>query len=202
MSKKYSSKPPKILFLYEGDTEWEFYRLILKAKIPKGTAIHKVNLHGHLRRHNRGVANILTDYLHKHPDEESIHVFIAYDREGPAGTELSINIELLRRDFVQEGITSIDEIVATQDLESWLFLDIDSIYSFLRTKKSLRAAHKYKNHQSFNNKDLAALFYQHGKEYQKGVNAAEFIAQLDLEKIYKACHELREGIELLLSKCK
>jgi hypothetical protein len=66
----------------------------------------------------------------------------------------------------------------------------------------LRVPHKYKNHQSFNNKHLSALFYQHGKEYQKGVNAAEFIAHLNLEKIYNNCTELQEGIKLLVAKCK
>jgi hypothetical protein len=116
---------------------------------------------------------------------------------------LPINIELLRNDFADEPrIKSINEIIATQDLESWLFLDIEGIYSFLKTQKSKRAPHKYKSHQSFNNRDLSALFKQNEQHYQKGKRVMGFISKLDLEKIYMTCNELRDGIELLISKCK
>jgi hypothetical protein len=204
MAKTNNTKRPQIIFLYEGDTEREFYDLIFKTKLPKGTRMHFVHLQGFIKTHNKGVRHELDKFLwnHKYLGEQYIHVFIAYDREGPVETELRIYVDLLRRDFQdQPRIKSINEIIATQDLESWLFLDIDGIYTYLRTKKSLRVPHKYKNHQSFTNRDLSALFYQHGKDYQKGINASEFIAHLDLEKIYKNCPELQEGIKLLISKC-
>jgi hypothetical protein len=204
MAKKKSTKRPKIIFMYEGDTEEEFYDLIFKAKLPKGSRLHFIHLCGFIKTNNKGVAHELYKYLinSNYLDEDCIHVFIAYDREGPVGTELNVNIELLRKSFSDEKrVKSINQIVATQDLESWLFLDIDGIYSFLRTKKSDRASHKYKSHQSFNNKHLSQLFQQNEKHYQKGEKVAGFITKLNLEKIYSNCSELKDGIELLISKC-
>jgi hypothetical protein len=205
MEKKKSTKLPLIIFLYEGETEKEFYDLIFKAKLPKGARMYFIHLQGFINTNSKGVRHTLNKFLwsHKNLDENHLHVFIAYDREGPIGTDLPIDVGLLRSDFQDEQrIKSIDEIIATQDLESWLFLDIDGIYSFLKTQKSKRAPHKYKSHQSFNNRDLSALFYQHDKHYRKGEGVASFISKLDLEKIYNSCNELSGGIELIISKCK
>ena len=203
MAKKKSIRP-KILFLYEGDTEWEFYDMIFRSKLPQGSRLHTIHLQGFIKTNNKGVAHELFKYLwsHKYLDEDCIHVFIAYDREGPIGTELRIDIDLLRKDFLDEPrIKSINEMIATQDLESWLFLDIDGIYSFLKTQKSKRVPDKYKSHQSFNNTHLKQLFNQNDKHYKKGERVAGFISKLDLEKIYNNCAELREGVELMISKC-
>ncbi len=192
-----------ILFLYEGETDKEFYNKIFLLKLSgKGIRMHKMNLKGGIN--NKNVADEIYGFqiAPSNKNKNEIHVFIGYDRERRRReTPLRINIELLNKDFVNvknSNIKSINQIIATQDLESWLFIDIEGIYKFLIVPKANRNIKKYANIENFNNKDLSKLFRQFGAQYQKGKRVEKFIDKLDLTKIYTNCPDLRKGIKSMI----
>ncbi|MFZ4797432.1 MAG: DUF4276 family protein [Bacteroidia bacterium] len=130
-----------------------------------------------------------------------IHVFIAFDREGPKETETSLDLTELKKIFNRKNsrILSINEIIATQDLESWFFHDLEGIYSFLNVPSVKRNLSAYNNIEATNNRILSDLFHRNKKHYQKGKRASGFIESLDLDKIHKNCEELKNAIEFIQS---
>ena len=195
--------PNSILFLYEGATEPAFYNKIFNNYLPhRRIRIRKKNLYG-ISNITKKVASQIERHLLTNSDENHIHVFVAYDREGPRIIESKLNTEFLIRNFVSpgSGIQSINEIIATQDLESWLFFDIEGIFNFLRVPKSKRNVKKYRNTESIKNYTLAQLFKDCNRTYFKGERVENFLDSLDIDKIYANVPELQKGIELMLLLC-
>ncbi|WP_272149144.1 DUF4276 family protein [Tenacibaculum aiptasiae] len=187
-----------ILFLYEGETEKEFYKKIFDIFIePRSIRINYGNLKGVYDLNNKVESKIKAYLDNKNPKEfNNINVFIAYDREGDRNTDTLLNLKELKNTFIYEKsrIKSIHEIVATQDLESWLFNDLDNIYSFLKIPNSKRNLKAYPNCEMVNNRTLSSLFHKNKKHYQKGKSVSNFINSLDLVKIYNSVPDLRNGI--------
>lgn len=188
-----------ILFLYEGETEKEFYKAIFEKYIaPRSIRINYGNLRGVYDLNNKVESKIKAYLDNKDPkDYKNINVFIAYDREGDRNTDTLLNTDELEKNFIFDGsrVKSINEIVATQDLESWLFNDLDGIYTFLKVPKSKRNLKAYPNCEMVTNRTLSTLFHKYKKHYQKGKRVANFINSLDLEKIYNSVPDLKNGIE-------
>ncbi|WP_025668142.1 DUF4276 family protein [Aquimarina megaterium] len=194
-----------ILFLYEGETEKEFYNLFLNKYIERRKIRTNFgNLNGVYDINNK-VESKIKSYLanSKFSDCNQIHVFVAYDREGDRNTDTLLNIKELNKNFSvgdkKSRIISINEIVATQDLESWLFYDLKNIYSFLRVPNSQRNLKAYPNCEAVNNKTLSTLFHRFGKHYQKGKRVRNFIESLDLEIIYNNVQELQNAVTIMRS---
>ncbi len=91
-----------------------------------------------------------------------IHVFIAYDLEETRENESELDIKSLKKEFItpESRIKSINEIVATQDLESWFFHDLEGIYKYLKVPKSKRNMTAYNNIEATNNRILSSLFHR------------------------------------------
>lgn len=188
-----------VLFLYEGETEKEFYKIIFEKYLePRLLRINYGNLRGIYDINNK-VESKIKAYLDNkdRKDFKNINVFVAYDREGDRNTDSSLNIDELKKYFIFKGsrIKNIHEIIATQDLESWLFNDIEGIYSFLKVPKSKRNLKAYPNCEMVNNRTLSTLFHKYGKHYQKGSKVANFITSLDIEKIFNSVKDLKDGVE-------
>lgn len=193
-----------ILFLFEGDTEFEFYKKLLESKLPsRSIQLHWGNL--------RGVDNITQKALgkihsfldnKKYKDEKSIHVYIAFDREGERHIPSRLNCQLLRHKLIakKSRIASITEIIATQDLESWFFYDIKGLYKFLNIPKTKQNFSLFKNPEQLNNVHLSHLFHKNGKHYQKGTKTAGLIDKLNLELIYDNIEDLQKAIEAILKQ--
>lgn len=193
--------PNSILLLYEGDTEEEFYKSIIAIKIPKRRIrITYDNLKGITTNINRKVLGKIYKHLSNNENENKINVFIAIDREGDRTNESPLNIPKLIETISKETnrVTEVIEIIATQDLESWFLFDIEGIYTFLKVPTGKRHPNKYSNTESFHNKNLSNLFRSHNKVYMKGKRVAGLIDNLDINKIYDECQDLREGIEKML----
>jgi Domain of unknown function (DUF4276) len=193
-----------LLFLFEGDTEKEFYKKIFDLYIPKRKIqIYLVNLEG-LHRINKKVKNAIFSYLDRHKDRKKIHVAVAYDREGPRNTPLMFNKNLILNELKKNNVkrvAKIKEIIATQDLESWLFNDLEGIYKFLRVPIKDRNLRAYPNIESTNNKTLSRLFHRYEKLYIKGRRVEGFLNKLDIKKIYNNTPDLQKGIEYIKSLC-
>ncbi len=197
--------PNSILFLYEGETELEFYRKIFDLYIPKRKIqIRSKNLEG-IRKINKKVKNAIFSYLDNYSERNKIHVLIAHDREGTRDTPSCFNARLLHQELKNKNIkriVCIKEIIATQDIESWFFNDIIGIYKFLKVPRSQRNLKSYSNTESTNNRTLARLFYRYNKYYYKGKRVEGFINNLDIEKIYNSTPDLQKGIKYIISLCK
>jgi hypothetical protein len=194
-----------LLFLYEGETEGEFYKRVFDLYIPpKKIKRNYGNLKG-IYNLNDKVKSKIESYLVNGAFESlsSIHVFVAYDREGPRDKMSLLDLKSLRDEFIREGsrISSVNEIVATQDLESWFFHDLENIYKHLRAPKNKRNMSLYNNVEATNNRVLSSLFHKFDKHYQKGRRVNGFIDKLDIEKIVKNVHELKESLSIISKLC-
>ena len=196
-------KGHSILFIYEGYTEKEFYDAVFQLKLKgKNISIDKHNLKGITKGMTKKVIDRISAYLDdKLKDKYAhIHVFVAYDREGVRSTDTLLDIDKVRKEFDKNPrIGSVNEIVATQCLESWFFHDMPGLYSYLKVPKKERTILKHPNTEAVHHKDLSRMFAKYGKTYTKRGNAAAgFINSLNLELIYNECEDLRVGIDTMI----
>ncbi len=195
-----NQNPKSFLFLYEGYTEKEFYDKIFDAYLPKRKIrIHKYNLKGIGNNLNKKVRRRIHGFLtdKRKTQETEVYIIIAYDREGTRAIDTLLNIDKLRTEFITQKksrIKGISEIVATQDLESWFFHDMNGIYNYLKVPKKSRTL-VISDVEKTNNRVLAQLFRKHNRIYQKrGKACAGFIASLDLDMIYRKSTDLKKAI--------
>jgi hypothetical protein len=188
-----------ILFLYEGETEKEFYKQLIKTKVnARGMLFSSSCLNG-LYRINFKVANAIDDFLAKHKGAR-LEVFVALDRDGKRPQLPLIDIDLIKSQS-GKSLKEIHLIVATQVFESWLFIDIDNIYAYLKTPKSQRNPDKYKVYENFTHQHLGQLFKSAGKEYKKGRRVEGLINAIDIIKIYEGCNDLKIQIDRMAKIC-
>ena len=203
MAKKLN--PNSVLVLCEGETELEFYKMIFE-KFVSPTKIRRnySNLKG-VYSLNDKVRSKIESYLQNSASNtcNNIHVYIAYDREGTKETESLLDIIGLQKAFLHNNsrIKSINEIIATQDLESWFFHDLEGIYKFLKVPVAKRNMSLFKNTELTNNRILSAFFYKHNKLYIKGKKVKGFLSALDFNKIYSKTQELKIAVESIKKLC-
>jgi hypothetical protein len=191
-----------ILFLYEGDTEQGFYdTLFTKLGLDRNAQIKRKSLDG-VYSMNKKVTNAIYNYLDSASNKhiKQLTVFVAYDREARRPEPGKLNKTEITRLLNDKRLIGIHEIIATQMLESWFFIDIDGIYKFLRVQQSKRKPKSFRQHENFRHEDLDRLFRQHDpqKRYYKGVRTLNFIENLDVLKIYKNCNDLKTGMDKML----
>ena len=154
--------PNSILFLYEGDTEKEFYNIVFENYLPRRRIrVTKKNLHGTDTNLNKKLMGKIIEHLDNQPDRHRVHVFIAIDREGPRSQESRLNLERLIKNLIyrESRVISVNEIIATQDFESWLFIDIKGIFKYLKVPISQRSTKKYNNHEGMQQLFLNRIRY-------------------------------------------
>lgn len=190
--------PNSILFLYEGETEEDFYKKIFKKFIPERAIRHNFgNLKG-IYNVTEKVGNKIKSYLDNKSflDCNDIHVFVAIDREGERSQPPMLRLTELKKKFIYAGsrIKNIHPLIATQDLEAWFFHDLEGIYRHLQVPVKQRRKNAYPNKDKLNNRILSELFHRYKKHYQKGRRVAGFVDNLDLDIIYRNVPELHDAI--------
>jgi len=193
-----------LLFLYEGETEAEFYHRIIDLYVPpRKIRINYSNLKG-VYSITEKVCSKIELYLHNEASFScnKINVFVAYDRDGPRETETRLDIKSLKQMYLNKGsrISSINEIVATQDLESWFFHDIEGIYNYLKAPKNKRAK-TFNNVEATNWRVLSDLFHRFNMHYQKGKKASGFLVHLNIDKICSNVQELKDAVTFINQLC-
>ena len=194
----------RYFFLYEGYTEIEFYdKLFTEIKLDGNLPIKKKNLGGTFNLNSK-VADRIDAYLQnpKHSHVKYLTVVVAYDRECLREEQaVLLNAELVKNKINDRRLKVIHEIIATQMVESWFFIDLDGIYEFLKAPEQKRKPHKYQNHEKFRHEDLHQLFQgiDKYKRYHKGVKCEDLVKHLDVIKIYHQCEDLKIGINKLLT---
>jgi hypothetical protein len=197
--------PNSLLFLYEGETEAEFYQKIFNDYIPKRKIRRNYsNLKGIFSLNDK-VKSKIESYLQNDSSLQcnKIHVFIAFDRDGPRGTETTLDIRYLRNKYIfqESRISSINEIIATQDIESWFFHDLEGIYKYLRVPKAKRNLNAFNNIEATNNRVLSTLFHRFDRHYQKGKKVEGFLNALDIDKIFNNVKELKDSVMAINRLC-
>ena len=199
---KENHKTPISLLLVEGETDELFYYRIKKSYLAsKKYRVTIRNLKG-LFNINKKVINKVEEYCEKHTDE-LVRIYCCLDRESregktPGFEQKTIVREIYKRNI--ESVLSIDAIIATQQIESWFFWDMETIYKCLKVKHSQRKKNAYRPPDRYTYHDMIKLFRNHGKVYNKGKRCGYFIQQLNLDIIIRNCSELRKGIEKIKSQ--
>ena len=197
-------KPPISLLLVEGETDELFYYRIKESCLAsKKYRVTIRNLKG-LFNINKKVINKVEEYCEKHTDE-LVRIYCCLDRESREGKTPGFELKTIVRKIRErniESVLSIDAITATQQIESWFFWDMETIYKCLKVKHSQRKRNAYRPPDRYTYHDMIKLFRNHGKTYNKGKRCGYFIRQLNLDIIIRNCSELRQGIEKIKSQAK
>jgi len=195
--RKGSSDKPVSLFILEGDTEDVFYRLVCE-KFLRGTRreLRQIRSGGNI---DRQVLSEIYKYTWNNP-YDSVRVYCCSDTDRIKRNPTPLDVKHIRS-VVEERkmikVMSVDTILADPEIESWFFLDIESIYEFLKVQRSKRNLRKYRNVHTLSKKDMQKLFERFGQVYIPGKRAENFIRHLNLEKIVRKCDVLRKAIQLI-----
>ena len=137
---------------------------------------------------------------------ELVRIYCCLDRESRESKTPGFELKTIIREIHERNIKSvlsIDKIIATQQIESWFFWDMETIYKYLKVARSRRKKKAYRPPEKYTYHDMIKLFRSHGKIYNKGKKrCGYFIQQLNLNTIISNCRELREGIEKIKSHFK
>ncbi len=188
------------LLLAEGATDEVFYLLVKGSFLADCRCT--VRELGGLFNVNRKIINEILRCCNNHTDD-LFRVYCCLDRESRDGTTPGFDVGTIVkyvRDNDLRQVLSVDVILATQQIESWFLYDIEAIYKHLKVPRAKRNPRRYQPPEKFTYKDLQKLFERYGKAYNKGRRAANFISNLDLNRIAKQCAELRDGIALIKSQ--
>ncbi len=197
--------PNSILFLYEGETEREFYNILFQTCVEqRSIRITKSNMHG-VGNINKKVKKKIAAFLDdkKSMGQNKITVIVAHDRDGDRATESKLNVMGLKEQFClkKSRVEDIWEVIATKDLETWLFHDVEGLFDFLNIPQKKRNYAKYLNVESLNNVSLSSLFRTCDKLYLKGDKAEGLLLKLDIRKILAKVPELQDLVVQINSLC-
>jgi hypothetical protein len=186
------------VLLVEGPTEAIFYGRI-KDKYLKGYCACKIEPIG-------GLFNVNDKVLHALKTKNTDRLVRAYcclDRESRYAQTPAFDLKFIRAELKRvhaKNVLSVDQIIATQMIESWFFHDIMGIYKYLRVPQANRNPRAYIPVDKFHVDDLKNLFRRYNKVYSEGDRARHFIRSLDIEFICSQCTALKKGIEQIRSK--
>ena len=180
-----------VLILVEGETELEMVEKLATRFFPKRSKLVQ-NLRGNFNI-NRKILDKITGFAQSHPGKKfSVCVYVDQERLGVP----PVNWQLLDDELNRKGLNPvIVPVIAELMIESQFFADIDGIYAFLRAPRAQRKPKNFQNFRTLTHRELSALFRKHGKQYVKGHRTANFVANLDVEKIAAKCEELQKLID-------
>jgi len=190
-----------IALFVEGDTEVEFYKLLISAlfKMNGGKLAFKheiINMKG-IGSYKDRAKRILKNKLQVKYRNYKIHVFLCYDTDVfTLSKQPPINWTEVRKALIETGAT-VNYIKAQKSIEDWFLLDIEGVLRYLRLPDSTKCT------GSGGMDQIEKLFKKAGKVYIKGSASKAFINSLCIEKIMlKICSELRPLCLRVGLKCK
>lgn len=188
----------KVIVLFvEGDTELEFYNLLIKfyrTKVKKNFPDIKIfNLKGIGRFEGKVSSKLKYEILNNEKyNKGEIIVFCCYDTDVfELGKKPPTNWKIVKQKVQEIGIESFYEIKAEKMIEDWFVFDLESICKFLNTK-SVKT--RGKNGLSI----MKELFKscKKPKIYQKGNYTHKFLEKIDIEKIQKKLSSVLRDLEV------
>lgn len=185
-----------VVLFVEGDTESEFYKLLInyyRSKSQKPFPELKIiNLKGIGRFEAKVISKLKNDILKdKKYRGLEINVFCCYDTDVfELAKKPPTNWTKVRKGVKELGINSFYEVKSERMIEDWFIKDLDGICDFLKIKKPKKVSQE-------GLKVLKDLFKESNKIYQKGSYTHKFLEKLDLAKIITSL----KGVFNELEKC-
>lgn len=175
----------KVIVLFvEGDTEKEFFKLVinyLKSKSEKVSLpdVKIINLKGIGRFESKVKAKLKNEILINYNPNDII-VFFCYDTDVfELGKKPSTSWNRVEKDTKDLGITTYFHIKAKSTIEDWFIEDYEGICDFLK----ITAPKKRKKDSGLN---IIKMLFKSGKKpkiYQKGSYTHKFLEKVSIEKI-------------------
>jgi hypothetical protein len=184
------------LILLEGDTEEEFYDKVAREKFPRQRKSFK-NIRGNYNINSK-IVNASIQFS-RHNPEDKFDVYVCIDKERLDNPSYNHSLVLSKLCNLP-NFGELFPVIAVLMIESLFFIDIDGIYKFLRTKKSLRNPQKYILFRKLTHRDLSHLFKQSNHFYLKGSKCNNFVNSLDVSKIVSKARELSSMIATVLRR--
>ena len=187
-----------VVLFVEGDTEAEFYKLLINYYREKSNnpfpEVKIINLKGIGRFEARVISKlknkILKDKKYKGLE---ISVFCCYDTDVfELAKKPPTNWTKVRKGVKGLGIKSFYEIKSEKMIEDWFIKDLDGICEFLKVKKPKKVSQE-------GLKVLKELFKMSNKIYQKGSYTHKFLEKLDLSKIISTLNGVFNDLEKRLN---
>ena len=185
MAKQIASRPSQVVMFVEGDTDEilfkaliDYYRTVSKTEI---RPCRICNLKGVTRYSSKLLAKLQNEFL---PEARSKGykiqtVCCSYDTDVfEARNPLMVDWNKLRKKVKRMGIEQFVQLGIKSSIEDWLLYDMEGICRYLNLTtqpKSLKGSN--------GNAKLNDLFGKAKKTYQKGYQAKELVAALDLSVI-------------------
>ena len=185
MAKQIASRPSQVVMFVEGDTDEilfkaliDYYRIVSKTEI---RPCRICNLKGVTRYSSKLLAKLQNEFL---PEARSKGykiqtVCCSYDTDVfEARNPLMVDWNKLRKKVNRMGIEQFVQLGIKSSIEDWLLYDMEGICRYLNLAtqpKSLKGSN--------GNAKLNDLFSKAKKTYQKGYQAKELVAALDLSVI-------------------
>lgn len=179
-----SRKKKCILICYEGETEDEFYSVVLD-EIKAINNIDKFNVDKISKRCLQGITRFDKKLINKFANDINtiyknydVTIFLCYDTDV---FELSakpvIDWNNVEKELIRLGAKNVYHIRAEKCIEDVFLLDIGGICRYLNIKEVKRV--------SGNNgiEKMKTLFSKGNRVYQKGYSSSCFIQSLDIRKI-------------------
>jgi uncharacterized protein DUF4276 len=170
------------LILVEGETEEEFYSLLIQQHCRSHPKQVK-NLHGNFNINSK-IVDESVKHTNNNPNRDfDVYVCIDQERLGYPAYNHALCESTLKK---CPNFKRLIPVIAVLMCESLFFLDIDGIYKFLRAPKQARKPNNFKNYRKFTHHHLSKLFKTFGRSYQKGKRCQHFVSNLDLTKTLQA----------------
>jgi hypothetical protein len=184
------------LVLLEGDTEEEFYSRVAAEAFPQKRKAFR-NLRGNFNVNSK-IVDAAIHFAASNPGDR-FDVYVCVDQERPnypAYNHNLVHAELSRL----PNFRGLFPVIAVLMIESLFFIDIDGIYRFLRTKKTVRKPGKFASFRRLTHRDLSQIFKQSGRVYIKGIRCQHFVNSLDVRKIISNAGELRSMVANIVER--
>ncbi|UOE42122.1 hypothetical protein MTP09_05665 [Chryseobacterium suipulveris] len=187
-----------VVLFVEGDTEAEFYKLLISYYRSKSNKnfpeIKIINLKGIGRFEAKVISKLKNDIL---KDKKfagfEINVFCCYDTDVfELAKKPPTNWAKVRKGIKELGIKSFYEIKSEKMIEDWFIKDLDGICDFLKLKRPKKVSQE-------GLKVLKDLFKASNKIYQKGSYTHKFLEKLDLAKIIASLKGVFNDLENCLN---
>lgn len=192
-----------VLIFVEGDTECEFYKILLAALRTKSEtkrwAAKSIKLYN-----LAGIGNYKTDALIKYerfqnsvkgrPEQKfKINVALCYDSDVfEYDKKPPVNMKRVETALKEKGATKVIHIKAVHSIEDWFLSDSQGIKSFFGKSAVIGKSNKS------GYEILKTLFKTKNKVYYKGKKATALLEHLDMIKILEENYDSLKGLCTIL----
>ena len=201
MAKQNETKPTQVVIFVEGDTDEVLFRALLEHyRTVSKTELRPCkicNLKGVTRYSSKLVAKLQNEYLPEARKKgyQIQTICCSYDTDVfEVRNPLIVNWDTLRKTVKRMGIQEFLQLGITSSIEDWLLCDMDGICRYLgltTIPKSLIG--------NDGNAKLNDLYSKARRIYQKGYQAKELVASLDMSVIRKKNADALADLEKALN---